>query len=107
MMITILSNCLTSKVDCSSNFGHSNSLCARVMRVITNHALIGEYRLRFFSREDFSCLCGLYPIKTQKYILHKCRRFNEYWNPRRDSLSHFILFLEFNPNVFVSTNPIT
>ena len=23
-------------------------------------------------------------------------RFNKYWNPRRDSLSHFILFLEFN-----------
>ena len=30
-------------------FGHSNSLCARASRAITNHAPIGEYRLRFFS----------------------------------------------------------
>ena len=26
-------------------FGHSNSLCARMVRAITNHAPIGEYRL--------------------------------------------------------------
>ena len=26
-------------------FGHFNSLCARATRAITNHALIGEYRL--------------------------------------------------------------
>jgi len=30
-------------------FGHSNSLCARVMRAITNYVPIGEYKLRFFS----------------------------------------------------------
>ena len=29
-------------------FGHSNSLCTRVTRVIVNHAPIGEYRLKFF-----------------------------------------------------------
>jgi len=29
-------------------FSHSNSLCARAIRAITNHAPIGEYRLRFF-----------------------------------------------------------
>ena len=39
-------------------FGHSNSLCARVTRAITNHALIGEYYLQFFPKEDFKCLCG-------------------------------------------------
>jgi len=27
------------------SFGHSNSLCARTARAITNHAPIGEYRL--------------------------------------------------------------
>jgi len=59
-------------------FGHSNSLCARASRVITNHAPIGEYRLRFFPREEFKCLCGLYPIGTRCHILHKCRRFNKY-----------------------------
>ena len=81
-------------------FGHSNSLCARATRAITNYALIGEYRLKFFPKEDFSCLCGLYPIELRQYILHECKRFNEYWNPRRDSIAHFIQFLECNPLAF-------
>jgi len=44
-------------------FEHSNGLCAHASRAITNHTPIGEYRLRFFSREEFKCLCDLYPIK--------------------------------------------
>ena len=40
------------------NFGHSNSLCTRATRAITNHAPIGEYRLRFFPNKEFRCLCG-------------------------------------------------
>ena len=59
-------------------FGYSNTLCVRATRVITNHALIREYHLRFFPNEEFSCLCGLYSIETWQHILHKCRRFNEY-----------------------------
>ena len=82
-------------------FGHSNSLCARATRAITNHAPIGEYRLKFFPKEDFSCPCGLYPIELRQYILHKCKRFNEYWNPRRDSIAHFIQFLECNLLAFL------
>jgi len=89
------------------HFGHSNLLCARATRAITNHAPIGEYRLRFLPREDFSCPCSFYPIESRRHILHECRRFNKYWNPRRDSISHFILFLEFNPNAFAFANPIT
>jgi len=46
-------------------FGHSNLLCARATRAITNYAPIGEYCLKFFLNEDFSCPCGLYPIKTR------------------------------------------
>ena len=46
-------------------FGHSNSLCVYTTRAITNHTLIGEYRLRFFPREEFKYLCGIYPIKTK------------------------------------------
>jgi len=61
-------------------FGHSNSLCVRAFRAITNHAPIGEYRLRFFSREEFKYLCGLYPIESHRHIFHDCRRFNSYWN---------------------------
>jgi len=81
-------------------FNHSNSLCARATRAITNHTLIGEYRLRFFSRKEFKCLCGVYPIESRHHILHKCSRFNGYWNLRRDSLSHFVMFLVTNPGAF-------
>ena len=81
-------------------FGHSNSLCARAMRAITNHAPIGEYQLRFFPKEDFKCPCGNYPIESRRHILHECRRFNRYWNPRRDSLNHFTMFLITNPLAF-------
>jgi len=70
------------------------------MKAITNNAPIGEFQLHFFSYEDFSCLCGLYPIESRRHILHKCRRFNKYWNPRQDSISHFIQFLERNPGAF-------
>jgi len=82
------------------SFGHSNSLCTRATRAITNHALIGEYCLRFFSNEDFKCPCGSYPIETRRHILHECTRHNRYWNPKRDSLSHFVMFLSVNPKAF-------
>ena len=81
-------------------FGHSNSLCARATRAIINHAPIGEYRLRFFPNMDFACPCNNYPIESRRYILHEYRRFNGYWNPRRDTLKHFMMFLIANPNAF-------
>ena len=45
-------------------FSHSNTLCACVVRAITNHTPIGEYRLRFFPGTDISCPCSNYPIET-------------------------------------------
>jgi len=81
-------------------FGYSNSLCACVVRAITNHAPIGEYRLRIFPNMDFVCPYNNYPIKSRRHILHKCQRFNGYWNPRRDTLSHFVMFLTSNLNAF-------
>ena len=81
-------------------FGYSNSLCVRATRAITNHAPIGEYCLWFFPRENFSYLCNLHPIKTRCHILHKCKRFNEYWNSRKDSIAYFVQFLVLNPSVF-------
>ena len=51
------------------NFGFSNLLYIRATHTITNHALIGEYQLCFFLREEFICSCGLYLIKTRYYIL--------------------------------------
>jgi len=81
-------------------FSYLNSLCPHTTRTITNHAPIGEYRLRFFPNMDFACPCNNYPIESRRHILHDCRRFNGYWNPRRDMLKHFIMFLTFNLNAF-------
>jgi len=86
---------------------HSNFWCAKVTRAITNHALIGKYCLRFFPRESFKCLCGLYPIKLRCHILHECRRYGNYWNLNRKPLKHFVAFLEFNPEVFFFYEGIT
>jgi len=59
-------------------FGHSNSLYACVTRAITNHVPTGEFRLRFFPREEFKCPCNQYSIKTRYHILYECGRFNGY-----------------------------
>jgi len=80
--------------------GHLNSLCAWATRAITNHASTGKYKLRFFPREEFNCPCRQYPIESRCHILHKCGRFNGYWYPRRDTLSHLVMFLKFNPSKF-------
>ena len=87
-------------------FGHLNSLCAYTTRAITNHAPISEFRLRFFPREEFKCLCDWYPIETRCHIFYECGRFNGYWNQRMDSLSHFIMFLVFNPSAFSFLNSL-
>ena len=89
------------------NFGHSNFLCARASRAITNHVPTGEYRLRFFLNKEFRYSCSQYPIESRHHILYECKRFNKYWNPRRDSVAHFVMFLEWNPNVFVFSNDIS
>jgi len=81
-------------------FGHLNSLCTHATRTIMNHAPIGKYRFGFFPREEFKYSCSLYPIKSRHHILHECSRFNGYWDLRRDSLSHFIMFLETNLSAF-------
>ena len=60
------------------HFDHSNMLYARAIRVIMNHAPIGEYWLQFFPSKEFSCPCDLYPIESRRHILYECRRFNEY-----------------------------
>jgi len=86
--------------------GHSNSLCTRATRAIINHASIGEYRLCFFLKEDFKYPYSHYPIESRCHILYKCQRFNNYWNLRKDFLSHFILFLEFNSSAFAFNNAI-
>ena len=85
-------------------FSHPNSLCVRATRAITNHAPIDKYRLRFFPREESSCPYGLYLIESRHHILYECKRFNKYWNLRWDLISHFVKFLECNPEAFVFQN---
>ena len=89
------------------HFGHSNSLCTRATRAIVNHSPIGKYCLRFFPQENFACQCSLYLIESRRHILYEYKRFNNYWNPRRDKLSHFILFLEFDSKAFSFEEHIT
>ena len=48
----------------------SNLLHARVTRMITNHTPIEEYRLRFSSKESFTCLYRDYSIEMRAHILH-------------------------------------
>jgi len=86
--------------------GYSNPLCARATRAIVNYASTSEYRLWFFLKEEFKYLCHCYPIKSRHHILHECQKFNNYWNPRRDLLSYFILFLECNSSTFAFNNVI-
>ena len=75
-------------------------------RAITNHALIDEYRLRFFPKKEFKYPCSLYPIELRYHILHKYGRFNGYWNLRRDSLNHFIMFLKTNLDAFAFSDTL-
>ena len=88
-------------------FGFSNSLCTQATQAITNHTPIGEYWLRFFPREEFSYPCKSYPIETRHHILYDCRRFNKYWNLKRDTIGQFVSFLEFNPSAFSFGESIT
>jgi len=81
-------------------FSHSNSLYTRTTRAIVNHAPIREYWLRFFPREEFAYPCGVYLIELRHHILHKYKRFNNYWNLRRDSIVYFSQFLIFNSKTF-------
>ena len=60
-----LSSYLLSRAVWLQYFGHSNSLCTRATRAIVNDAPIEEYWLRFFPKEEFACLCGLYPIESR------------------------------------------
>jgi len=40
------------------HIGTSVSLCTRATRAILNHALIEEFRKRFFPQSNYACLGG-------------------------------------------------
>jgi len=86
---------------------YSNSLCVRVIRAITNHAPIGEYHLRFFSKKNFSYSYSYYLIELRCYILYEYRIYNKYWNSNKEFFNYFIIFSEFNPRTFSFHKEIT
>ena len=47
---------------------YSNSLYMKATRAIMNHTPTGEYHLRFFPKENFSCSCSYYPIESRHII---------------------------------------
>ena len=87
-------------------FGSSNSLCAYVARLVTDHTPISEYRLRFFSKESIAYLCSNYLIEMRRHILFKCPQYKKSWNLKRELLKDILTFLEFNPRAFCFQNGI-
>jgi len=65
----------------------------------SNHAPIDEYYLGFFPQEELKCLYS-YSIESRQYILYECKKYNNYWNLRRNLIIYFTFFLEFNSNAF-------
>ena len=82
------------------HFGSSNSLCAQVTRLVTNHTPISEYKLEFFPKESIACSCSDYPIEMRKHILFECPQYRKSWNLKGESLKDILTFLEFNPGAF-------
>jgi len=87
--------------------GCSNILTACLTRLITNHAPIGEYRLRFFPKEPCSCPCKKAEIKMRQHLLFNCNRFKKSWNPKREPILDILTFLELNPGAFSFQDSVT
>jgi len=83
-----------------SHFRFFNSTCARMTRLITNHAPIGEYYKRFFPHKEYTCPCSSRCIETRTYILHECTRYNEAWWLPDYSVFSLLMFLKENSEAF-------
>ncbi|XP_006455393.1 hypothetical protein AGABI2DRAFT_121315 [Agaricus bisporus var. bisporus H97] len=84
---------------------NNSPLFARLMRVMCNHAPIGEYRVRFFPNEPYkACQCDLKSPETRQHLLMVCplfvRRINHYDLDGITTIRGLILFLQDNPQVF-------
>ncbi|XP_006458377.1 hypothetical protein AGABI2DRAFT_115402 [Agaricus bisporus var. bisporus H97] len=83
----------------------NSPLFARLMRVMCNHAPIGEYRVRFFPNEPYkACQCDLKSPETRQHLLMVCplfvRRINHYDLDGITTIRGLILFLQDNPQAF-------
>ncbi|KAF7761205.1 hypothetical protein Agabi119p4_10614 [Agaricus bisporus var. burnettii] len=85
-------------------------LFARLMQVMCNHAPIGEYRVRFFSKEPYkSCQCDLKSPETRQHLLMVCpvlvRQINHYNLDGITTIRSLILFLQDNLQAFSFVPP--
>ncbi|XP_006462344.1 hypothetical protein AGABI2DRAFT_143963 [Agaricus bisporus var. bisporus H97] len=84
---------------------NNSPLFARLMRVMCNHAPIGEYRVRFFPNKPYkACQCNLRSPETRQHLLMVCplfvRQINHYDLDGITTIRGLILFLQDNPQVF-------
>ena len=70
--------CLTYTKVWIKHFGFSNLMCAYITRLITNHAPIGKYSLRFSPKESFTYLCENYLFKMRRHILFEYVQYNKF-----------------------------
>lgn len=54
------------------HFSLSNLIYVYITRLIIKYTPISEYRLIFFPKKFFVCICGNYSIKTRIHILFDC-----------------------------------
>ncbi|KAI0762951.1 hypothetical protein C8Q74DRAFT_1207688, partial [Fomes fomentarius] len=86
----------------------SNSLCARLVRCLTDHSPIGAYRLRFFPDQPTACTCEHPELQTRRYIFDLCTHYprparHARWDDYMDEPDPFpliIRFLEKYPTAF-------
>ncbi|KAF8873074.1 hypothetical protein BD779DRAFT_1571137, partial [Infundibulicybe gibba] len=89
-----------------SETGGDNALTAKIIRLSTAHAPIGEYRRDFHPNEPSACpTCAT--LETREHILFMCPRFNRSrcfnegdFAKSTQQLSWITKFLEKNPTAF-------
>src|SRR4029077_19663510 len=91
-----------------SRVGNNNTLTAKLVRGITSHAPIGEYRRRIWKDPDknnWKCSCG-YHDESFYHIYHCCYLWSNHCETFKDrsSLLCFIRFLQANPGVLQFPN---
>ncbi|KAF8676682.1 hypothetical protein AX14_004847 [Amanita brunnescens Koide BX004] len=80
---------------------------SRIAHVLTNHALTGEYRTRFFPNEPTACPhCDEDTLQTRRHVLTECPWYVETfpsiadWGKNRHNDKALTGFLDRNPSAF-------
>ena len=83
----------------------SNSLIARLVRTVLNHAPIGSYRRRFFPFEETNCLCLRHPLEDRDHIFRNCPLYRRENIQNQSTLAGVVEFLQNNPKAFSFEKP--